>query len=104
MVTLIADFKADLISMARQRLNEGWGPDAAHISDEQAIVTFFDSFRRWPAIRPRKVWLADDFYCPPDHESGWNALRDKVLKGDDLRPHLSLKHRSVRNLDGLLNE
>jgi hypothetical protein len=104
MSILRANFKADLISMARQHLTEQWGPVATQFPDEQAVIIFFDSLRRRPAVRPRKVWLADDFCCPPDQQGGWNNLREKVSNGADIAPHLSTRHESVTYLDGLLNE
>jgi len=104
MTKLIANFKRDLISAARQRLTDEWGCDSAQYSDERALITFLGSARRRPAIRPRSVWVADDFFCPQDQDDGWKMLREKILNGADLGPHLSLGHMSVANLDGLLNE
>ena len=104
MSILRANFKADLISMARQHLAEQWGPSTAQFPDERAVITYCDSLRRRPAVRPRKVWLADDFCCPPDQEGGWKILREKISTGADIAPHLSTSHESVTNRDGLLNE
>jgi hypothetical protein len=50
------------------------------------------------------VLEADDFHCPAGLLSGWYALRQKVIDGDDLGPHLSQRHSTLTNLDGLLNE
>ncbi|MGA3027009.1 MAG: hypothetical protein ABSF98_19810 [Bryobacteraceae bacterium] len=106
MATLIADFKSDLLDMARQHLEEEWGPEEvpSERSGDRALALFIDSLRRRPAVRPRVVWEADDFYCPPEVASGWDVLREKVVKGNDLGPHLSERHSSLTNLDGLLNE
>jgi hypothetical protein len=48
--------------------------------------------------------MADDFACPPDQQSGWSALQQKIRNGDDLGPHMSTRHKSLVNRDGLLNE
>jgi hypothetical protein len=102
MATLLADFSADLLVMARQHLAERWGPD--HIADDRLLALFFDSLRRRPAVRPRRVWEADDFNCPSQLTRGWEVLRKKAVNGDEIRPHLSIGHSSLTNLDGLLNE
>ena len=102
MALLAADFKADLLVMARQCLQERWPSE--NIPDRDILPKYFDSLRRWPAARLRRVWEADDFLCPQEKVKGWELLRKKVLKGEDLRPHLAREHSDLSHLDGLLNE
>jgi hypothetical protein len=102
MATLLADFKSDLLIMAREYLEKQWGPE--HIDNDRVLVLYFDSLRRRPAVRKRRVWEADDFYCPPELASGWELLRTKVVNGDDIGPHQGREHASLSELDGLLNE
>jgi hypothetical protein len=102
MALLAADFKADLLMMARQYLEERRLSE--NIPDTDVLPKYFDSLRRWPAARPRRVWEADEFLCPPELTKGWEVLRNKVLKGEDLRPHLAREHSDLTHLDGLLNE
>jgi hypothetical protein len=104
MAKLRADFKSDLLTIARQRLAAEWGEEARHLSDDEVLISFFDSLRRRPAVRPRALSVADDFQCPPEYEDGWKALQKKIVEGGDLRPHLSRRHASLDALDGLLNE
>ena len=104
MATLKANFKSDLFTMARQQLVEEWGPEAQQIPDGSVVTAFLDSLRRRPAIRARRIWIADDFQCPSSHEEGWKAVQKKIVDGDDLGPHLSRRHDSLDTLDGLLNE
>lgn len=104
MAKIIADFKADLVAMAREYLTVNWGAPQAHISDDSLIASFLDSLRRRPAPRPREVWEADKFVCPSDHANGWQLLREKVIRGSDLAPHLGRDHSSLKHSDGLLNE
>jgi hypothetical protein len=101
-VRLIADFKADLLVMARQHLAEHWA--AGNIPENEVLPKYFDSLRRWPAARPRRVWEADDFTCPREVAAGWALLRERVLKGEDIRPHLAREHSALDYRDGLLNE
>jgi len=102
MATLLADFKSDLLIMAREYLEKQWGPE--QIDNDRVLVLYFDSLRRRPAVRKRRILEADDFYCPPELAPGWELLRTKVVNGDDIGPHLSRDHASLTNLDGLLNE
>ncbi len=104
MVKLHADFKSDLLVMARKQLAANWSIETGQLSEGQILIGFFDSLRRRPSIRPRSLWIADYFRCPPEHEEGWKVLRSKVLDGKDLRPHLSKRHAQLNTLDGLLNE
>src|ERR1700760_855441 len=104
MTTLVADFRADLQAMARQHLTADWGTAVAAISDEDILIAYFDALRRRPAMRPRKIWIADDFACPPGYRAGWEQLQKKVIGGGDFGPHLSKGHARLGTLDGLLNE
>ena len=104
MAKLRADFKSDVLTIARQQLAAEWGAEAQQIPDDDVLISFFDSLRRRPAVRPRTLFVADDFQCPPDYEDGWKALQKKIVEGEDLRPHLSRRHASLDTLDGLLNE
>lgn len=104
MATLVADFKADLLVMARQNLTADWSAQVERISDDDVLIAYFDSLRRRLALRPRKIWIADDFACPPDHGAGWTRLQSKIVDGEDLRPHLSRGHAKLNTLDGLLND
>jgi hypothetical protein len=101
-VRLITDFNADLVAMARHYLTaQGATED---IAETDVLLKYFDSLRRWPAPRPRKVRKADNFFCPARIEAGWKLLRSKIEKGEDIRPHLGRDHAELSHLDGLLNE
>jgi hypothetical protein len=104
MATLTADFKADLVALSRRHLSSDWGPAVQNIADEDIVLAFLDARRRRPAGRSRKLWVADDFSCPPQFASGWQALQTEVSQGADLWPRMSGRHMSLDNLDGLLNE
>lgn len=100
---LIANFDADLREIARQCLEQHWeSPET--ISDQEILIHYFDSLRRCQSPRPRRIRQADNFACPQEFSEGWDMLRNRVVKGDDVSPHLSLRHASLFNLDGLLNE
>ena len=88
--------------MAGHYLSKQWGPEK--LVDNDALILFFDSQRRRPAIRPRRVWEADNFHCPKENAAGWEVLRKKIINGENIGPHLSHAHSSLANVDGLLNE
>ena len=104
MAKLRADFEVDLKTHTRRVLTAAWGSEIATIDDANILIHFFDAERRRIAARPRAVAIADDFTCPADQQTGWNALQEKIRNGDDLGPHMSKKHESILNKDGLLNE
>ena len=104
MCKLNADFSADLLNMARRQLTEKWGRDVHQIRDADVFISFVDSLRRRPVAGPRKLWIGDNFRCPPEHAQGWVLLQEKIVTGKDLFPHLSRGHLSLGTIDGLLNE
>jgi hypothetical protein len=104
MTALKADFRSDLLEMARTTLPADWGPKVLQRPDDDLLILFFDSLRRRPAVRPRRLWIADDFQCPLEMEQGWEQLRQRITAGEDLRPHLSRGHGRHDTRDGLLNE
>jgi hypothetical protein len=71
---LAADFKADLLMMARQYLEERWPSE--NIPDRDVLPKYFDCLRRWPAARPR----ADDFLCPPELAKGLGTAQSAYLR------------------------
>jgi hypothetical protein len=107
MARLKANFEADWITQLREQLVnvQGWPPDeVANLDDRDVRYRYFDAQRRRIAPAPRTIKTADDFLCPPEHLTGWGALQERVRKGEDVNPHLSKRHASLLNLDGLLAE
>lgn len=103
---LKANFIADWIAYLRTLLAaQGWSADeVAGLADDDVPAHYFDAARRRIAAVPRAIVLADNFSCPPQNQAGWDALRQKIRAGQDLNPHLSLRHASLLNPDGLLAE
>lgn len=56
MVQVRADFKADLLALGRREFSAVWGSHVQQISDHEILMRYLDSFRRRPAIRPRRYW------------------------------------------------
>ena len=101
------NFEADWIAQLRTHLTQVQGWDAnevASLDDRDVRTYFFEARRRKLAPRARVLKVADDFQCSPTESTGWEALQNKVRKGEDLNPHLSNRHASLFNNDGLLAE
>jgi hypothetical protein len=101
---LKANFEADWTAHLRGLLTKTWGAQIADIPDAEIPFYHFESPRRRLKPGPRALKIADDFSCSTLDRAGWKGLQDKVRKGEDLNPHLSLRHASLRNADGLLAE
>lgn len=107
MPRLKANFESDWLSHLRdQMINvQGWSVDQVSALDEGDVpIHYFDALRRRIRAVPRAIETADDFACPTDHQSGWDTLQEKVRKGNDINSHLSMRHASLLNPDGLLAE
>lgn len=107
MPKLIADFVADWIARLRSYLidEQRWpAVEVAALPDADLPSHYFDAQRRRIASVPRTIEIGDNFVCPPDYEAGWTMLQEKVRKGEDINSHLSTRHTSLLNPDGLLAE
>ena len=107
MPALKANFVADWVAYLRQDLvgTQCWpASEIAALTDSDVPLHYFDAQRRRVALAPRTIRLADDFICPPEQDAGWKALQEKIVKGEDINPHLSTRHASLFNSDGLLSE
>lgn len=94
-----AHLRSCLISEQRWSANE-----VVALQDEYVASYYFDAQRRRIAISPRTIRVADSFSCPLDQEIGWAILQEKIRNGEDINPHLSDRHASLHNRDGLLAE
>jgi hypothetical protein len=102
---LKADFESDWIAHLRGQLARVWGAaEVERLLDRDVPNYYFETFRRRLARRERVIKIADNFQCPWEAEAGWRVLQNKVRQGDDLNPHLSRRHASLANNDGLLAE
>lgn len=107
MPKLKGDFEADWIAHLRSYLVgvQGWlAVEVASLDDRDVRFRYFDAQRRRISTTPRTVKIADNFVCPPEHAAGWMMLQDKIRKGEDINSHLSKRHASLLNPDGLLAE
>ena len=104
MLKLKANFEADWMAHLRAELTNIWGAEIACIPDGDLATYFFETLHRRLRPMPRALKISDDFQRSPAQLAGWQALQNKVAIGGDLNPHLSTRHASLRNPDGLLAE
>jgi hypothetical protein len=104
MLRLKANFEADWVAHLRAQLTTTWGAEIARIAGRDIATYYFESLHRRLLAQPRTLKVADDFLCPSTQVAGWQALQDKVTRGEELNPHLSTRHGSLFNADGLLAE
>src|ERR1700733_1559942 len=57
--------------------------------DQDVHIAYFNVLKRLVPVRPRTVHVAPALVCPPEVQLGYDAVRRKVVAGEDLRPHLS---------------
>ena len=60
--------------------------------------------RRLVSSRPRPIFKAMEFTCPPELNAGLAALERKINGGEDLRPHLSRRLADLDIQDMLHND
>lgn len=97
------DFRTDWIAFMRQALTTV-GYSNLPTADEDVEIAYFNLLSREIAQRPRRVHLSQGFACPPAHQTGFERLRHKVERGDDLRPHQTKTMQNLDFGDGQLND
>lgn len=100
------DLIKDCQNIARNKLEKMWGEkQVKNLEDKDLILTYFNAIDRvFIAKKPRKLKLSDVFNVSNDLKEGWEFLKEKILNGDDLMPHLSNLHNNIKNRDSLLEE
>jgi len=55
MVQVRADFRADLVALAKGEFSAIWGTAVQQISDGEILMRYRDALRRRPALRPTQA-------------------------------------------------
>jgi hypothetical protein len=53
------------------------------------VYHYYQLSYKIPIKIPRNIYKCTSFFCPPKLEDGLKILEKKIIKGDDLLPHLS---------------
>ena len=93
-------------NIARNKLENMWSKkQVKKIEKKDLILSYFNAIGRvFIRKKPRELKLSDVFRVRDDLKEGWKFLKEKILSGDDLMPHLSRQHNKIKNRDGLLEE
>lgn len=88
------DFLHDWAEKQREALRKaGYTPST---DNQKVSFQFFNMRKRLVEPRPRRVHEAKGIVCPPDLQDAYTAIKEKIERGEELRPHLS---RGLTNLD-----
>jgi hypothetical protein len=95
-----ADLYADWVAIARGRLLRA-GFDVQNLLTDDAIsLEYFNALLHLTiAARPRRLFKAANFTCPPDLLAGLRHFEARTLAGESLRPYMSRGAKKVANRD-----
>ncbi len=91
-------FRGEILNVIPRFPNDRAGKqhmEEMHLGD--VLIDFVNWRARFVGVRPRKVQISEDATNDPrwiTHKGEIEAFLDKVVRGDDLSPHLSRKTRS----------
>lgn len=96
----LEDYRQWLVCQLRQ-----FDPAIDPASGWDELCIRYENWRhRHIPAKPRTVHVAPGLQCPPALEVGFNALKEKIQRGDDLTPHLSTRITDLDFYDGLLDD
>ena len=98
------DFYTDLIEIFRDKLIEMRFSIDLNEEANRICLIYFNLKRRKISAIPRTILESEEFNCPSDLQSGLDIVRERILNGQDLTPHLSIKLHKLDYNDSLLND
>ncbi len=109
-IELKADFFTDWVNFARDELI-AFGIDVPNdASDDDILYAYFTTHKRIIVPCPRSIEYSSVFNIPPtpsgspDYQQGFDQLKDKIVKGEVLTPHLSRQIYKFGKQDSMLND
>ena len=87
------------------RIVQLWMKRHGVVSDKTGWDLWYEFFNLQKKIiksRKRKVNFSKEFFCPPEHQRGLDALLEKFRQGQNVTPHLSKAALMPSQFDGLL--
>ncbi len=98
------DLSKDWLEYLRFKISEAGYPVDENESLERVSYKFFNIDRRRIIPLPRTVYESKNISCEAEHQAGYNALKQKLVNGEDVTPHLSKTILSEDYEDGMLND
>lgn len=74
------------------------------MDSEKIRMKYFNFKRRLIQPIPRQVLISKEFSCPTELQKGFEIVRSKLEKGENLTPHLSKNLTDLDYNDSLLND
>lgn len=103
-MTITIDFSTDWKTyMLADIASQGYQVSSSEPLDSISYK-FFNVRRRRLQACPRTVHESSEFQCPANLSNGYQALKAKLVAGDDVTPHLSKSLLDVDYDDPLLND
>ena len=95
-------FASDWVAIVKDYAEKHMGLSIPEKRSADADIWLAHRMVRLPKITPRAVKISDVFTCPSDLQTGWEFLKSKVERGEDLEPHLSRQIKDVLGRDEML--
>ena len=89
--------------MIREAFEE-WDYDTSALSDQDCDMTWEAWQQRRVPQMPRTIARAGNFTCPPELQSGLEALEKAFESGDEVQPWQSIKVDNIDFRDKILND
>lgn len=104
MYRAILNFNKDFDEMLITELSDYNFTIDASIESEKLRMKYFNFKRRLIQPIPRQVLISNEFVCPPELQKGFDIVKNKLEKGENLIPHLSKGLTDLDYNDSLLND
>lgn len=103
-MAVVLDFVQDWRDAAWDALAaEGQAPQS-NAEFEEVCYRYGDLQTRLIPARPRRVLVSGELQCPPQLQLGLEVLKDRIVRGEDLRPHSSRLVNRFDRPDDLLSD
>jgi len=102
------DIEIDLISDWTEYLRSEIAASGYSVGPNDSLYDlsykYFNIQKRKVLASPRTVHESTTLSCPKEHQSGYTALKNKLINGEDVTPHLSKMILNNNYEDFLLND
>ncbi len=101
---IVCDFMEDWRGIVLRELQQI--DPAINVNMDTSELCFQFVNWRWRKISqvPRAITISREFQCPADRVAGLDLVKDKIIHGNNLTPHLSTRLTNLEFDDGLLND
>jgi hypothetical protein len=95
------DLFSDWAGIVKSELeDEGYVVDG--LPEQDVSILYFGLQKKLIKPKPRRILRSNGFSCPEELKPGLASLEEKIINGENLRPHLSKKLKNLNDNDGLL--